>query len=288
MSMSDRHSQPLPATRDNAAPRLRARRYSALGIGLSLLIHALLFYLALRHHNKPEDTAGPAAQGRLVLLLNLPPPSRPAPPAAAARPRRSATARRNNVPAVSAPDLPPPNQPPPTLPPMQTAAAEPAAAPEPDMMSMINAARERRRAAEEAAARENAAAQAAERAPSANEIALANVQRSLRAQPRGRDGASGVFQILNKGVRTAQFSFRGWTTDARNNWREVIEVDAGLQGDVERAIVRKMIELIRKHYAGDFNWESQRLGRIVVLSARITDNAGLESFLLREFFDGAG
>ena len=52
-------------------------------------------------------------------------------------------------------------------------------------------------------------------------------------------------------------------------------------------IIRRMIELIRKHFKGDFNWESHRLNRVIVLSARIDDNDGLEDFLMLEFF-GAG
>ena len=74
----------------------------------------------------------------------------------------------------------------------------------------------------------------------------------------------------------------------RSSWREVIEVDAGLLGNVDLAIVRRMIELIRTHYSGDFNWESYRLGRRVVLSARLSDSAELEAFMMREFFGGPG
>jgi len=147
---------------------------------------------------------------------------------------------------------------------------------------MINA---KRRAAEEAVARENAEAQINSRAPTADEIATANINRNLQSMSRERDGTNGVFQILSKGTRTAQFSFRGWTKDARNNWHEVIDVDAGLHGDVELAIVRKMIERIRKDYQGNFNWDSIRRGRVFVLSARIEDNAELEAFLMREFFN---
>ena len=80
------------------------------------------------------------------------------------------------------------------------------------------------------------------------------------------------------------FQFRGWKREDRNNWRETIEVDAGNGGDVELAIVRRMIELIRGHYQGNFNWESHRLGRVVILSARPDDQPGLEAFLMREFF----
>jgi len=49
-------------------------------------------------------------------------------------------------------------------------------------------------------------------------------------------------------------------------------------------MVQRMIALIRTHYSGDFNWESHRQNRVIVLSARLEDNAELEAFLLREFF----
>ena len=45
-----------------------------------------------------------------------------------------------------------------------------------------------------------------------------------------------------------------------------------------------MIELIRRYYKGDFNWESHRLGRVVVLSAAPEHNDELEAYLMREFF----
>lgn len=49
-------------------------------------------------------------------------------------------------------------------------------------------------------------------------------------------------------------------------------------------MIKKMISLIRRHYDGDFNWESQRLGREVVKSARPEDSAELEEFMMMEFF----
>jgi hypothetical protein len=73
-------------------------------------------------------------------------------------------------------------------------------------------------------------------------------------------------------------------TDSKRQWREVIEVDAGPGGNLELAMVRRMIELIRSHYSGDFHWESHRLGRTVLLSARVDDQQALEDFLMREFF----
>ena len=65
----------------------------------------------------------------------------------------------------------------------------------------------------------------------------------------------------------------------------MIPVRLGNNSDMRIAIVRRMIQLIRETEKGDFNWDSYRLGRIVVLSARPEDNGGLEEFMMHEFFD---
>jgi hypothetical protein len=148
----------------------------------------------------------------------------------------------------------------------------PAEAAPTDMMSYINAARARRQA------EEGNAGGSAQQA-SADDIRMANIRRNL--QPAGTNG---IFQILDIQARTARFSFRSWTTNASNPQRETIIVNAGPGGDIELAIVRRMIGLIRGYFKGDFNWESQRLGQVVVLSAREEDTAELEDFLKREFF----
>lgn len=153
--------------------------------------------------------------------------------------------------------------------------------PLPDMASMLNAARERRQQSEAAAAVENQAAQQGQRGQSPQEIAEANVKRSMQ-RASGQDGTSGVFQIISKSVRMGTFSFRGWKVNS-NGWKQTIEVDAGLGGNIDLAMVRKMIEIIRTHYKGDFRWESNRLGRVVNLSARVEDSAELEAFMLEEF-----
>lgn len=119
----------------------------------------------------------------------------------------------------------------------------------------------------------------AEPQPTADEVRMANVRRNLQVP-----GTSGIFRIVNIGPRFAQFTFRSWTTGDYNPRRVLVEVEAGPDGDVERAIIRKMIELIRQFHQEDFNWESQRLNRVIVLSARMRDNDGLEDFLMREFF----
>ena len=176
-----------------------------------------------------------------------------------------------------------------TLPQMASRATEPSPATDSpvaavDTMSMLTAARERRRALEAAAAEENSAAQQASHGSSDNDIAMANINRNLQSAIHPRKGTNGIFTIISKGARIGQFSFRGWTNDPRQSTHETFEVDAGIGGNVELAIVRKMIELIRKHYAGNFNWESSRQGRVLELSARPADNAFLEEFMMREFF----
>jgi hypothetical protein len=140
-----------------------------------------------------------------------------------------------------------------------------------DMMAAIEARRASRRAAE--------AARAGPPGPPAEDAASRNL-RTLT----GGEGVGGVFEILEKGTRRATFAFNGWRPESRGQWRTVIEVDAGVGGNVELAIVRRMIELIRGYYKEDFRWESHRLDRVVTLSARPEDNAGLEEFLTKEFF----
>ena len=165
--------------------------------------------------------------------------------------------------------------------PSKPAALDPAQFP--DMMAYVNAARERRHLAGEDADRINEEAAALAREPSEDETRMANLRRNL--QP---SGTNGIFQILSMDARTATFAFRGWKNEYSYSHREVHQVVAGPDGDVARAVVRKMIEIIRRYYTGDFNWESQRLGRVVVLSARLQDNDGLEDFMLQDFFGSRG
>ena len=147
-----------------------------------------------------------------------------------------------------------------------------------DLSDYINQAKARRRA-EGLFDTPDAAPAAAAKQPSADEIRMANIRRNLQTP-----GTSGIFQILRMGPRTAEFSFRAWTTGQSSPRLQMIQVEAGPEGDIERAIIRRMIQLIREHYKEDFNWESHRLHRVVVLSAREKDTAGLEDFLMREFF----
>ena len=283
---------PIPIlwkTSDIEEKRARSMRRLYAGIGTSLLFHALLFVFMPR----PLDTGNPAseanskAQGPLVVQLAPPAVMADSKPALQASPPDSLPPRRRPpvAPSMMAVPTPAPQYPVPLEQPATQIQVPPDTATPPSMMAMVEAARARRRAAEEVAQEFNSEMRAREN-PSSGDVATANLKRNLQSLS-GRGGTSGVFQIIQKGHRSGQFAFRGWKTDIRGDWKEVIEVDAGPQGDIELAMVRKMIELIRTHYPGNFNWESNRLGRVVILSARVEDSAGLEGFLMREFF-GSG
>lgn len=290
-------------------PQLRSR--TAVTILITLLLHGAVVLMALYY--KPEK---PPVRERLsehnpdAMTVQLRPLSSPvAKPAPAPVPARPPVAQAKPVPKVEPKPVKPrstpkvaqreaPRRPPervvqvPQAP--RPAPAAPAEAQPTDMMSMINAARERRRAAgipsesaPPAERAEPAPAGNGDSKPASNDVALANIQHSMRNQGGSRrNAAGGAFQIVHKGPRQATYIFRGWASNRSANMNQSIDVDAGPNGDVETAIVRSMIELIRKYQPGDFTWDSYRLGRVLTLSSRPEDSAQLELFLKKEFFAG--
>jgi hypothetical protein len=99
-------------------------------------------------------------------------------------------------------------------------------------------------------------------------------------EPKG----GGIFRIERMGFTEAEFVFFGWNKDIRRRAQQHIVVEKGANSDIRIAVVRRMIAIIREHESGDFVWLSHRLGREITLSARAADNAGLEDFLMQEFF----
>jgi hypothetical protein len=279
----------IPAGRD-AVFEFRVRRSMLLAVAFSLLLHLVaLFFLEpqLMHPDAPSAQATP-----ITVRLNLPdkPKALLPPPLPSAEPRPEPkpgakpapkTARKSPQPEVLATKKPTPN----TVEAPASRPVEPTPSPQPvkpgaptDMMSYVNAARERNRLAEMDAERANAEAAARERKPGEDEVRNEIIKRNMQS------GTNGIFQIVNMNARSAQFTFKGWINDYSTARRELIQVEAAPGEDIKRVVVRKMIELIRRYYSGDFNWESQRLGRVVVLSARKEDSDGLEDFLIIEFF----
>lgn len=247
-----------------------------LAVAASVLLHLVLFLLPAPQP-KPVPPASASAPLQVVIANPRREPETEAqavPPRPVERPEPRVVPR----PAPLARSTPSPVP----VPKVEPSPPRPAPEPEPrreapavDMMAAVEARRAARRSAENA--------RSGPSGPPVEDAATRNL-RTLT----GGEGVGGVFEVLEKGVRTGRFAFNGWKPDSRNRWREVIEVDAGLGGDVEVAMVRRMIELIRTHYSGDFRWESHRLHRVVTLSARPEDQSGLEEFLVKEFFRGSG
>ena len=94
----------------------------------------------------------------------------------------------------------------------------------------------------------------------------------------------GVFQIRSMGYDIGEFAFFGWNKEINRNSLQSIEVRRGNSPNMEIAVTRRIIGIIRERTPGDFLWQSRRLGRGVWLSARPADNAGLEDFIQRELF----
>jgi hypothetical protein len=281
-----------------------------IAVAFSIVIHAACLW-TWRYEVRFPSEGSEQRSGPLIVRL-APPPSPPpavrdeprtAPPAppreAKARPRAAPKATKPQQqarkpdpkilaraePAPSAPAVPAPS--PPAAPATQPAPPAAARAPEGDLSSLIEA---RRRARGEvpapsaappppiAGAQEDANARA-------TQLAAANLG-SSRKPSFGSDPrkGGGVFAIERLSYDSAEFTFFGWNKDIRRNTLQLIEVRKDDAPDIRIAVIRRMIAIIREQENEDFIWESKRLGRNVVLSARARDTRGLEDFLMREFF----
>ena len=257
--------------------RVQVERNTLLAIVFSLLVHGLILFLAL-----PQLNLDSAAMPPTTIQVSLAPPPAEVPPPPVELPKPPKKPKPISRPKVMTQK--PSSQPsdfnlPEAAPsPAPSAPVAPAKDQPVDMMAYVNAKRQQRLAMENDAAKQNAEAVAKEQGPSAEQVREQRIKDNLKV------GTNGIFEITSLSARHAGFSFRGWTSDYSNARREAFEVEAGVGQDIRLLVVRKMIVLIRQHYQGDFNWESQRLGRVVIQSARPEDNAGLEDFMMMEFF----
>lgn len=257
--------------------RVQVERNTLLAIVFSLLVHGLILFLAL-----PQLNLDSAAMPPTTIQVSLAPPPAEAPPPPVELPKPPKKPKPISRPKVMTqkPSSKPSdfNLPEAAPSPAPSAPVAPAKDQPVDMMAYVNAKRQQRLAMENDAAKQNAEAVAKEQGPSAEQVREQRIKDNLKV------GTNGIFEITSLSARHAGFSFRGWTNDYSNARREAFEVEAGVGQDIRLLVVRKMIVLIRQHYQGDFNWESQRLGRVVIQSARPEDNAGLEDFMMMEFF----
>jgi hypothetical protein len=257
---------------------LRARS-ARVAFAVSLLVHAALIAripIDLRDITRAlEPKTEPPLEVRLVPRLVVPPPPAPAAPAPRARPRIV-------PPPVAPAPKPAPPRPAAAPPPVPSPLALPRA-PAGDFSSHV-AARQRERAPlEEPAAKPQPAEDADARAKRIIASNLASTRNLTFGFDPSRSG--GVFQVTRMSLDYGEFLFFGWNMDAGRQTQQLIEVRRGDASDIRLAMVRKMIEIIRRHEPVEFVWESDRLGRAITLSSRLRDNAGLEDFMMQEFFD---
>jgi len=269
-----------------------------VALALSLLIHVAVLWQWLPKLRLPSPDEAKLGEANGSLIVHLAPPPSPPPSPALALPPPAPTPEARPPIAAARPRPPPPviafNRPPPNIqspPPTVRAATAPAPArpqADGDLTSYIEARRRARAQPAAAASAESAAnAQPVEDDKARSDRIVAANLGTQRAQTFGYDPTQGggVFQIVRMGYDNAEFIFFGWNKEIRRNTKQQIEVRKGDNSDIRIAVVRKMISIIREYEQEDFRWESYRLGRVLMLSARARDNAGLEDFMLREFFD---
>ncbi len=284
--------------------RLKSLPPIALWLAASLLLHiALMLWQAPLRLHQPVEIGGPPPLS-VVLRPALPqesappaqpPPAPPAAPPPAVRPKAAPPPPKIKPPPVIALDKPKPEQPPAFTVPAPKAEEPPApaaqAAPpqitpqpppsEPDLAAYVEA---RRRARGEVPS--DGPSSDVERANrgALNSALLKQPVPTTFASPKPRNGY-GSFEIRRRGIDYAEFMFKGWNENFRRDGLELIEVRLGNHGNIDLAVVRSIIAVIRRTESGDFTWVSRRLGRSLTLSARTRDNAGLEEFMMQEFYD---
>jgi hypothetical protein len=251
------------------------------GLIVTVLLHVLLvaFFLFTKQHR--EKHAAPPAGATMVYISPLP-PGKPKPkPQQQQAPKK----RPKTPPPVQIKRLPNtitlPNEKPVKV--VEEAEPKPVVTPPPpevDMQAYIDARRKARGAKDPS----DQPAEESENAR-ATRIAMANIAAANgRSHGDDRNETGGVFSISNKTFHSAELKFRGWNPNFKRRWLQQLTVEQGTEIDVETAIVKKMVELIRKEKTGDFEWDSHRLQRVVTMSARPQDSAALEAFLFKEMF----
>ncbi len=266
--------------------RIQISRNTLIAVISSLLLHALILFLIVPHiplnsasppPTSMEVSLAPPRQAEKAIEQPLPEsepqkPIEPAPKVIKTRPKvMMQKPSRNTQPSFKMPDVVVTQKPTPDVVTLTKEAPT-------DMMAYVNQQKAKRQASESDAAKQNADAVA-------REVGLTDEQkRDERIKNNFQNGTNGIFEITSLSGRNATFSFLGWTTSLSNAKRQFFEVEAKSGQNLRLMMIKRMISLIREHYQGDFDWDSHRLGKVVKLSARPEDSAGLEEFIMTEFF----
>jgi hypothetical protein len=266
--------QPLPVA---AAPSFGRRGVNRVGLGVTVALHLLLVLIYLF---KPEvEKSAPPPSGATMVYLAPLKDGKPKKPAQESAPKPKKQVKAAPPLIERLPDTI-------TLPeekPVPVAKEAPKKAEQPvevDMSAYIEARRRARGAASPGEQPEEESADAR-----ALRIAKANIAAANgRSAGDDKNETGGVFSLNNKTFASAELKFRGWNPNFKRRWLQQVTVELGTEPDIETAIVKKMIELIRKEKTGDFDWDSQRLQRVVKMSARVQDTEELQAFLYLEMF----
>ncbi|MYM87422.1 hypothetical protein GTP91_09545 [Rugamonas sp. FT82W] len=272
--------QRLPEAGERFAAWDRKSQSNRIGVGISIALHLLgvLYYFL---SPTPKNThAAPPKGGVMVYIAPLPEKAtkKPTP-----EPKKTEVAKAKPPPPrkqVATKDAPAAIRPKleTYVPPVQATMTPP---PEQDMSEMI---------AKRRAAREANNPQPAPAAPTESDserslrIAKANIAGAQgRTSGADKDDTGGIFSV-DKSYHSADVKFRGWNTNFKRRWLQQIHVEQGAEQDIETAVAKEMVKIIRKEKPGDFEWDSRRLGKVVTLSARKEDEKELIAFLLKEMF----
>ena len=288
----------MSATFDDYRPRRDGVTIPTIAIWVmvSLLAHvALLVWVPRLQKPKIEEPVPPpltaylrsAPQPAIPITPPAPPRVTPPPPRPpAAQPRQPAIKPPAPVIALNKPATPeqpavftvPKAEPPPLARIPQLTTPPPAEA---DLSAYIAA--QKRARGELPADAPSAETERANRGALSSAALKPSTPLTFESKPQTPSG--GVFQIRRRGYDYAEFMFYGWNQNFRRAVPQMIEVRKGDNSDIDIAVIRKIIEIIRDYERGDFSWYSKRTGKNLTLSARARDNSGLEEFMMQEFYD---
>jgi hypothetical protein len=251
---------------------------SRTGLAVTLLLHLLLVAIYLLQPQSEKHAAPPAGSTMVYVA-----PLAPGKPKPKKQQQQQAPKKTSKTPPVQIKRLPNTI----TLPdekPVKVVEAEPkpvtAPPQEVDMQAYIEARRKARGA-------KDPSEQPAEESENARatRIAMANIASANgRSHGDDRNETGGVFSLSHQTFNSAELKFRGWNPNFKRRWLQQLTVETGAEIDIETAVVKRMIELIRKEKTGEFDWDSHRLQRVVKMSARPQDTAELQAFLFKEMF----
>lgn len=273
--------QPLPDV--SSSPVYGDTRNRRKGLVITVLLHLLLVAIYLFQPKAKHERSTPPSGGEMVWIAPTPakPKSRPQEQAPKKTPKTTPHKSKPPEP-VHVQRLPDTI----TLPnekPVEVTKVEPKkevqdTPPMVDLQAAIDARRRQRGAPEPS--------QAVEETDEARGMrnALANIAAINGRSNDDRNENGGVFSVTNRTFHSMELKFRGWNPSFKRRWLTQVTVEQGNDQDIETAVVKKMVELIRKERPGDFPWESYRLGKVITMSARPKDEPELMAFLMKEMF----